>query len=213
MNPEKFGQENEHSESKQELEWQEYYEKSKQLKPRWTLVQALEFVTNRDSALDIGAGSLKDAKYLLQENFNHVTALDVEPVAQKDADALPSDKFNYIITPVESYDFPKNEYDFVSAQSVLPFLTNEEVSQVLENIMQSLKPDGILNGQIFGENEYWEKFSHPVQSIYTKEEAENLITSLGGEVILFREVDRQEPNVHGSLRRFHYFNFIIKKSS
>ena len=102
--------------------WKNYFNNTKNQPSRPLLVKAVTFVKSKDQALDLGAGALMDSIYLLSQGFSHITALDKEPVAKEIADNLPKDRFSYIISPFESYDFPKDKFDLINAQYSLLFI-------------------------------------------------------------------------------------------
>ena len=56
--------------------WKKYYKDTEGRPPRKELIEALEFVQNRDSALDLGAGAMQDSVYLLSQGFKEVIAVD-----------------------------------------------------------------------------------------------------------------------------------------
>ena len=52
--------------------WKKYQGRTANGKLRPLVVEALEQVTRRDSALDLGAGALNDTAYLLEQGFKEV---------------------------------------------------------------------------------------------------------------------------------------------
>ncbi|MES2088352.1 MAG: class I SAM-dependent methyltransferase [Patescibacteria group bacterium] len=112
-------------------------------------------MTKRDIAIDLGSGALNDSKYLLDQGFKHVIALDKEAVAKEIADGLPKEKFTYVISDFETYDFPVGTFDLANAQYSLPFIKPEAFETVFQKIISSVKKNGILVGQLFGNGDEW----------------------------------------------------------
>src|SRR3989344_2815561 len=101
-------------------DWADYFKKTKNQPPRPLLVKALNFVKERNSALDLGAGSLNDSKYLLEQGFKKVTAVDSDPTVLQFAKELNKPNFNCVISAFDKFDFPIEEYDLVNTQFALP---------------------------------------------------------------------------------------------
>ncbi len=64
--------------------WNIYVKETKNRPPRPLLVKALSFVTERSTALDLGAGALTDTAYLVKQGFKHVVAVDQDNLAQEE---------------------------------------------------------------------------------------------------------------------------------
>lgn len=122
--------------------WKEYFENTKDKPPRALLLKALEYVSNRDAAIDLGSGALNDSIFLLKEDFKKVIALDKDSVAKEIADHLPSDQFEYVISPFETFEFPTN-FDLINAQYSLPFINPEQFESVFQKILESLSVNSL----------------------------------------------------------------------
>lgn len=152
--------------------WKEYFENTKGKPTRTLLVKALEYVENRDAAIDLGSSALNDSIFLLKEGFNKVIAVDKESVAKDIADHLSSNKFQYVISPLESYEFP-TAFNLVNAQYSLPFIDPRHFTSVFQKITNALKEGGIFAGQFFGDRDEWS--SNTRMTFHAKDEAMNLI--------------------------------------
>lgn len=135
-------------ENKIDKDWSDYYKATKAKPPRPLLVKALEFVENKDKAIDLGGGALNDTKYLLDQGFD-VTVVDKSPLMEQEAKDIPSDKLHAFTAAFEDFNFPKEEYDLASAMFALPFAAPNHFNAVFEKIKDSLKKGGIFCGQIF----------------------------------------------------------------
>ena len=180
--------------------WPEYIKQTENKSTRPLLVEALDYVSNKDTALDLGAGALNDSKYLILLGFK-VIAVDGEELVKID-----SDKFVFNKTKIEAYNFPENTFDLVSAQFVLPFIKREDISRILSDIKKSLKPEGIFTGQFFGDRDSWNKLAHVC--VFNNEEVKELLNDF--EEILIREEERDGKIASGETKHWHIFHFIVK---
>jgi tellurite methyltransferase len=187
-------------------DWSDYYKATQSKPPRPLLVKALEYVKNKNKAIDIGGGALNDTKHLLDQGFE-VTVIDKSPLMEKEAKNIPSDKLQAITTSFEEFNFPKEEYDLASAMFALPFTTPKHFTEVFEKIKDSLKKDGIFCGQFFGDRDEWRTNSN--MTFHTREQAENLIKDL--EVISFKEEEKEDKTATGGMKHWHIFHIIAKK--
>jgi tellurite methyltransferase len=189
-----------------EKKWQEYYEITKNLPPSELLVEALKYTRNHNQALDMGAGALKDTRYLLELGFN-VTAIDRSDLIKEQARLIDSVKLKIHVTSFEEFDFPISEYDIVSAMFSLPFIHPLHFNNIMNKIKKSLKNEGILCGQLFGINDEWAK--DPKMTFHTTEEAKNLFSDYN--VISFKEVEGNGKTANGTPKHWHIFHFIVRK--
>ncbi len=186
----------------------EYIEKNKDMPPRQLLVKALTFTTERNEALDLGAGPLTDTKYLVEQGFKHVIAVDRSRNAESIYATLPSDKVDYITASFEDYTFPPDTFDIVNAQFSLPFNPPDTFSEVFDRLKKSLNDGGIFVGQFFGPKDSW-KIDHPNMSFHSKDDVETLLSDM--EIIQMEEVEKDEKPAVGNLKHWHIFNVIARK--
>jgi len=190
--------------------WKDYVEKTKGRNARPFLVKAISYIPHRDECLDLGAGALNDAKYLLEEGFKHVTAVDKEPVAQEIATALPSAHFRYVISSFEEFQFPENKYDLINAQFSLPFGRKENFDIVFEKIKRSLVTGGIFTGQFLGDRDEWNT-SSSAMTFHKKEGVKQLLSDM--QIIELIEEEKDQPTViQPKPKHWHIFHIIAKKN-
>jgi ribosomal protein L11 methylase PrmA len=79
------------------ISWRKYIEKRSTASHRPLLVEALKYVGHRGVALDFGAGSMNDSKYMLAEGFEHVIAMDSDDAAVTFAHQICNFKKNFMI--------------------------------------------------------------------------------------------------------------------
>ncbi|MEI6345894.1 MAG: methyltransferase domain-containing protein [bacterium] len=188
--------------------WKEYFERTKDSKPRPLLVKAVDLVVDKNEALDLGSGAFNDVRYLVSKGFKHITAVDSKPIAQGIIQNFPTEIVSYIISSFENFDFVENKYDLINAQYSLPFNPENTLERVFKSITSSLKDGGILTGQFFGTKDEWNVEGHKM-NFQTREQAEKLLSGL--EVIDFQEEEEDRKTAKGDMKHWHVFHFIIKK--
>jgi tellurite methyltransferase len=189
--------------------WNTYFERIKENPPRPLLVEALNFVKEKNEAIDLGSGALNDVRYLVSQGFNHVTAVDQEPLAKDIINEFPESTVDYRISTFEEFDFKDNRYDLVNAQFSLPFIAQENFSEIFGKIISSLKLEGIIAGQFLGTNDEWNK-EDKTMSFHSIEEANSLLNEL--EVIKLEEKEYDKNTAAGDLKHWHVINFIARKN-
>jgi tellurite methyltransferase len=192
----------------EKLGWHQYAEKRKEAQPRPWLVQALEYVNSKNTALDLGAGVLQDTQYLLEQGFEHVTAVDRLKLGEETYTLLPEDKVEYIESTFEEFDFPTETYDLINAQYSLPFNELPTFGEVFAKLKESLKPGGVFVGQLFGTNHSW-NLPEKNMSFHTAEEVVHLLKGL--EIISLEEINKDASTTTGEVIRSHTFHIIAQK--
>lgn len=187
-------------------DWQKYVEKTKNQAPRKLLVRALDFVKNKEVALDLGAGALNDSRLLQESGFKKVVALDIEGDSEL-IGSLDSDIFTFEESLIEDYVFPENYFDLINAQFVLLFVDRQKIIRVINDIKKSLKQDGVFVGQLFGPNDSWA--NNPDISTLTREEVETQFADL--EIISLEEAEKDDITALGQAKHWHIFNIIARK--
>ncbi len=188
--------------------WKKYTDKKKGQPHNKLLEEAMDFVVNKDSALDLGAGALNDTIYLVSKGFKEIIAIDSERNADEVYKELPQDKVQYLTKSFEEYDFPADYFDLVSAQYALPFASPQSIEDIFQNIKQSLKLGGIFTGQLFGPNDEWNT-SETTLTFLNKESVEKLLD--GMEVIKLDETERDNKTALGVMKHWHVFDIIARK--
>lgn len=188
--------------------WSKYVKKTKNHPPRALLVQAVSFVSEKNHALDLGAGALTDTKYLVNQGFNHVTAVDHENLAQEEYNKLPQEKVDYVITTFGQFAYSTTTFNLVNAQFALPFNPPETFAETFQKIKHSLKPGGIFVGQLFGERDEWNKARRRM-SFFTRAQVDALLSDM--EVLEITEEEKDQRPVVGKVKHWHIFHIIARK--
>ncbi len=189
--------------------WKSYFKKHKKRKTRELLVQAVSFSKNKENALDLGAGTLIESKYLIKKGFKNVLAIDSAPETKLFARNFKNKKFSYKNIPFLEYDFPKNTFDLVNAQYALPFYGKKEFNSFIKNITKSLKSKGIFVGQFFGNKDSW-KIDRKEIVFHTRKQAMSLLSDF--KILEFIEEEKEGNTASGKPKHWHVFNFIVEKN-
>jgi len=189
-------------------DWAKYLEQTKEYPPSPLLVRALENVKEKQSALDLGAGQLKDTKFLLAQNFLHVDVVDNEPGVEGVVKDLNDERIKTTITTFDEFDYKDDAYDVVNAQYALPFASPDVFEKVMSGVKRSLKRNGIFVGQFFGVRDEWNTPGKEM-TFHSEEEARATFSDM--ELISFEEVERDSRTASGEPKHWHFFNIVAKK--
>ena len=184
-------------------DWTEYHQLTKDKAPSPLLKEALSFVRNKNTALDLGAGALVDSKFMLSTGFKKVVAVDFvsfEP-------SINDPRFIFIKSSFSGYDFPVKEFDLINANFALPFSDPENFNPVWTKMINSLVVGGIFSGQLFGINDGWS--TDTSMSFHTIDEVNKLLVDM--EVIKLEEVEKDGSIATGGTKHWHIFPLILKR--
>jgi len=189
--------------------WAEYFELSKNRGPNPILENALKLVVERQHALDLGAGSLKDSKFMLSVGFEKVTAIDAEPASRKYRCKIPTKQLAIQIKTFEGLKLKPNTYNFISAQYALPFTSPPHLPALIKQIQNSLKPNGIFCAQFFGINDDWSKTEKQITFV-KRSELKTLLQPL--DTIYFKEKKFLGKTIDNTAKNWHLFEIIAIKT-
>jgi SAM-dependent methyltransferase len=182
--------------------WKKYQSRTAGINPRRALEAAIQFVEEKGSALDLGAGALNDAEFLIRTGFKEVVAVDITPqfreIENKDA------QFTYFQGEFNEYRFAHEHFDLISAQYALPF-SAEGFEDLWRNIYSSLKRGGILTCQLFGPNDAWS--GRPNMIFHSETELKELLT--GFTILKKEECEYTEKSIRA--KHWHYFDLLLRK--
>ncbi len=187
-------------------DWSEYFEFMREKPPSTLLVEALKYLDDKDKAIDIGAGSLRDTQYLLKEGFD-VTVIDSSPLLKDEVARIENVQLHPVVVSFEDYSFPKNEYNFASAAFALNFCDPIQFDAVFGKIKDSLKPGGIFCSELYGDLDEWSKL--PGKTYPSKDRIMKLLAGL--EIIRFIEEKTDKKDMSGEVKYKHVFQFIVRK--
>lgn len=138
--------------------WAPYYQKTLYKNPRPLFLKAILYIEQNQTskkAFDIGAGSGNETAYLLNHGWQ-VWALDKEKAAidiiatRKD---IKERKHNLTLIQKKFCDIDWQhlpEFDFIYAGYALPFIAPADFALFWQQLICTLKKDGIIAGNFFG---------------------------------------------------------------
>src|SRR5262249_39912905 len=86
------------------------------------------YVQGRSACLDLGAGNLRDSKFMLAEGFRRVVAVDSSP----DSQAFRTEGIELHICPIERFEPEQDAFDFVFSCNALFYLHENQVASVFK---------------------------------------------------------------------------------
>lgn len=186
--------------------WRDYHDQTKNKPPNSLLLQALEFVIHKQKALDLGDGSLRDARYFLDEGFE-VMVVDQEPQMMQYAETLHAEKLRCVVSSFADFDFPEETFDIASAMYALPFNPPDTFDRVMQNIKASLVKGGIFCGHFFGVRDEWS--TNPDMTFHTKAQIADIFADM--ELIQCEEEEKDRLLADGTPKHWHLFYVIARK--
>jgi len=185
-------------------DWRKYQENTANGQPRPLLVEAVSYVSQKNVALDFGAGALNDVQFLLEKGFEKVIAVDITP--QFEEIIVPNGaNFVYVKKTFDQYEPAPNDFDLISAQYALPFMPKDMFLIVWDRICMALKDGGVFTGQFFGLRDDWVQRAD--MTFYGEDDIKKLIKTF--EVIALKEIEYTEEIARK--KHWHYFDLILKK--
>ena len=192
---------------KMRYQWKLYFNKHKGRKPKQQLLDALQYVKNKDLALDLGCGLMIESKAMIKNGFKKVVAVDNYKGLK--SFIKPDKNIDFRLTGFHKFEFPLDSFDLINAEFALSFYGKEGFDKFWKNIVKSLKVGGIFTGQLFGVKDSWNtKDSKMV--FHTKLKVLKMFEEF--DLILFEE--KYDPNSSSStqkLKAWHIFRFIARK--
>ncbi len=187
--------------------WANYYDRTRNGPLSQLTIQVLHHVHEPGKALDIGAGSLRDARRLLELGFE-VIALDESPLLLSEASRVNHPKLHPVQCSIENYSFPENEFIIVSGIFSLIFVHRQYIDKVLESICKSLTSKGVACFQLLGERDDWVGATN--SNWHTQVQLTKLLKPF--KVISINEQEYDEI-VGGKMKHWHYYEVIAKRDS
>ncbi len=184
-------------------DWDTYIAITANKPPRPLLIEAISLCVKRESALDLGAGGLNEARYLTEHGFK-VVAIDSNPSV-----ATLAGNLDVQIMRIEEYEYPLSSFDLVISLYTLPFIQEKTLPVVLKKITETLRVSGIFAAQFFGLRDSWSGRC----ITHTKDEIRNLVSGLGLSIIKLEEREYDQPTAAGKPKHWHVFEVIARKST
>lgn len=188
--------------------WSGHLQQTKNYAPSSLLETAIPLAPDRQRALDLGAGALRDSKFLLSWGFRQVTAIDGEKTMRKYADKIPATLLKIQIKKMEKLRLPAHHFDLINASYSLPFISPPHLPALVKQIIAALKPNGIFCGQFFGPEDSWNIPENKL-SFTDRPTLKKLLSPL--KIIQFKEEQRDAKTSDGKPKHWHLFHIIARK--
>jgi SAM-dependent methyltransferase len=176
--------------------------------PNGLLVDAVSRLgAQRGLALDVGAGPLNDARYLLRAGFE-VHAIDTDEQTTSLAAKIDDARLHVVRADVRDAPIAPGTYAIVVAIHVLPFLPRPDVPAVMDSLAGALTRGGILCCTFLGQDDGWAG-RRPHMTFLAQREIETLLCGL--ETIELSERRYDGRNASGEPKRWHVVRCLARK--
>ena len=182
--------------------------------PRETVILANEFFRLKQNvetlyAVDLGCGSGRDTKFLLEKNW-HVLAIDREKIGiellKKDLQTKHNNSLSTKVSSFEELELPE-KFDLINSSYALPFCKPDYFPNLWLKIKEGLKIGGKFSGQLFGIKDEWVKYTD--MNFHTKENIHDLFEDFTFDH--FNEVEKKGPTSQGVDKHWHVFHIVATK--
>lgn len=190
------------------INWEQHIKSIENIEPRQLLRKALQHVSEKSSALDLGCGALNDTKFLSAQGFKHIDAVDGSKASQDLFNKSPIRNTQFHLSDFKDFKFNPSTYDLISAQFSLPFSGKNNFTDINSRILASLKPGGVFTGQLFGTRDDWNKEGSKL-NFHTLDEAQNLFSEQ--EIILLAEEEYDNLTAAKIPKHWHVIEFIVRR--
>lgn len=185
------------------MSWDTFIASTKHKPPHELLVRARQLVS-AGRALDLGAGGLRDTRYLASEGFS-VTAVDADTSF---LNSPHESDVTLVNGRVEDFNLKPRSYILINAQYVLPFVSG--LPEVVGRIHDALVPGGVFTGQLFGANDSWNDGTKEHVMFHTTEQAHELLS--GFDIVHFEEREWDGKTALGVPKHWHIYEFILRRA-
>ncbi len=176
---------------------QEYYDTVGD-KPNSLVIQAVQETPGRQEALDLGAGNLRDSKYMLSQGFIHVTAVDNNPEFRRFA----VDGIEVYVAEIEVGDITPNFFDLIVCCNTLFYIQLLSAKRIFADALNGLRPQGVFACNVLGTEDDWVLLGN--QSSFTQQDI--LMLCQGFEVVALEEIRYTAEH-----KNWHLWSFIVRK--
>ena len=195
------------------MTWKEYIDTTKNKPARSILKEALTYVTNKEKALDLGAGALNETLAIAQSGFCTIDVVDIEPsvaefIVHLRTKISSEQNLSFYNQSFESFVFIESKYDLINAQYSLPFIMPTKFDSIWSNISASMQDHGVFTGTFFGIEDEWNDGTKSNMRFHTKEELISLFTQSQMKFITFEESNKIGTTASGAQKHWHVFDVI-----
>lgn len=188
-------------------DWSDYFRVTRDGEVSPLVLDALSYVNSEaDKALDLGAGALRNSKYLASLRYS-VDAVDSAPGLIDESHLADNEKINPIVSEFDKFQFPERHYDLIVAISALLFNPPDTFEAVIKSILSSLKIGGVFCANFSGVEDEWA--GDPAMTFVQENELRQLLRDV--EIIKFTESKRYTAKALGGKKWSHQFEVIAKR--
>lgn len=196
--------------------WNTYFKMTKMNPPSETAIKALkQFGTNKSNMIDLGCGAGNDSLYFLENGWN-VLAIDWQPdfVIQLKEEMPKEMQSKLEISKMKFEELKLPDFvDCIIANFSLPFCNPKHFEKMWNEIIGSIREDGIFSGVFFGDRDEWATNMSDLRTFHSKEQVLSLLE-------MFHIIDFAEEEYEGTCcgrngekvpKHWHIFKVIAKK--
>jgi SAM-dependent methyltransferase len=110
-----------------------------------------DYVLRREAALDLGAGNLRDSRFLQSQGFTKLVAVD----NCEDSRIFLTEGIELHIAPIEKFVPEPDAFDFVFSCNTLFFLSPEQIAVLFQNVFSGLRSGGVFACNVLGQQDDW----------------------------------------------------------
>lgn len=188
--------------------WDQYYQLVGE-RPNSLVVSVLdEYIQAREAALDLGAGNLRDAKFLrYAAGFARVVAVDHSEASLM----FSTEGVELHIQSIETYEVEASTFDFVISCNTLFFLPEASVEKVFRSVFSGLRTGGVFACNVLGPKDDWVLQGAPVSS-FRRSDIRRLCKDFA--VIDANPVhfDQPSPTLGRPPKHWHQWCLVLRKS-
>ena len=184
-----------------------YASLTKEKNPDQIVVRAIEISGRHGSALDLGAGALRETQLLLEAGFR-VDAVDRDPTTAEIGLTLANPNLNVVDSDIADFPIRQGHYSLIAAINSLPFLSESEALSTIEHIKNGLAPGAVACFSLFGPRDEWA--SRADMCFFSLSEVSELFSDL--ECIECTEIERDRTTARGKMKHWHIITGIFKKA-
>jgi SAM-dependent methyltransferase len=174
--------------------------------PNTLITTVIDDVTSgRKAALDLGAGNLRDSKFLKHVGFERVVAVD-----QSEA-SIPyrNDGIELVIKPIQNYRPGVQTFDLIISCNTLFYVPKLQIEQLLSTMHKALRPGGVIVFNLLGDQDPWVSNPSTVVSGFSSHEAFELTRRF--KVIRASEVAKYLPTRMGGQKLWHLIVMTLRR--
>jgi SAM-dependent methyltransferase len=190
--------------------WGAYYSASQERPPAQILEEALGYVAEKENACDLGAGTLRDAHFLLDQGFQRVTTVDSSGPYKKLMTEEQDPRVTMRNDDLELFELPSSSFDLVSGQRVFHYTEGSSFAGgFIKNVASILKPGGIFTATLFSDKDPLNTSDR--RGFFPSSEQMQILLEKDFEIIKFKEKQKDGETVEGDPVVNHVLEIIARK--